>query len=449
MRLIKNIGWIICLIVTNQQAFCQDKLVIDEVIAIVGNTPILRSELDFQVSQMDPDVVVTEKMRCEILQQMLIDKMMVHQAEIDSLLITDEEVYDNIDNKLRFFERQIGSLARLEASLGMSVPEYRKLFFPRVKEQMLKTKMQEKIIADIKITPKEVRDFYKKIPVDSLPFMSSEVELAQIVIKPSYSKEAKLIAKEQLQELRERILSGESFAKLASYYSEDPGSKRDGGFMPEFGRGEMVPEFERAAFTMNKDSVSEIIETQFGYHIIKLLNRRGEKVTVRHILIRPKLIDNDLAKAKSKMDSVLNLLRTGKLNFCDAVKFYSQDEETKPNCGFFTDPNIGSQRLPFDYLDKDMAATVSALKPGEYSEPEVAYSQDGSAYYRLFYLKRETKPHVANLELDWQRIQNMAIEEKKEDVLDQWANSKRKKTYIYINTAYLNCVYFDEWLTKN
>jgi peptidyl-prolyl cis-trans isomerase SurA len=426
----------------------QPNRVIDEVIAVVGNTPVLRSELDVLVSQLDPEMTVNEEIKCEILQKLLIDKMLLHQAEIDSIAITEEEVNDRIDNNIRFFERQMNSRANIERYLGMSVAEYKKQIYPKVKAQMLRDKMQQKVQSEIKITPKEVRDYYNRIPADSLPFMSSEVEVAQIVVKPAYSKEAKEIAYEQLSELRNRILEGESFNKLAGIYSEDPGSKIQSGLLPEFGRGDMVPEFERTAFMMKKDSVSEVIETKYGYHILKLIDKRGEKVIVRHILIRPKLIDNDLSIAKLKMDTILLNLRAGKIAFCNAVKDYSEDEETKPNCGFFTDPNIGSQRIPYDYLEKDMAAAISDMRPGTYSEPQLAYAQDGTPYFRIFYLKLETKPHVANLELDWQRIQSMALDEKKESELDIWAEKKRKETYIHISSYYLSCGYFSEWLTK-
>jgi peptidyl-prolyl cis-trans isomerase SurA len=207
----------------------------------------------------------------------------------------------------------------------------------------------------------------------------------------------------------------------------------------------MVPEFERAAYKLKKDSVSEIIETRYGYHVLKLIDKRGDKVMVRHILIRPKLIDKDLIIAKNKMDSVLNLLRTEKIEFCKAVSQFSDDEETASNCGYFTDPNIGSQKIPFDYLDKTMAAAISVLKPGKYSESQLNYAPDGTPYYRIFFLKSETKPHVANLEQDWQRVQALALDEKKEVELENWAVKKRKETYIHINTSYVKCGFFQDW----
>lgn len=429
-------------------AKAQPPQIIDEVIAVVGNTPILRSEYDIMISQVDPDIEVTDELKCQILQDLIIDKMLLHQAEIDSIKLTDEEVNDRIDNNIRFFERQMNSRANIEKYLGMTIEAYKKQIFPKVRAQMLKERMQQKVQSEIKITPKEVRDYYARIPKDSLPFISSEVEVAQIVIKPTFSKEAREFAYEELTELRRRIMAGESFNRLASIYSEDPGSKVQGGLLPEFGRGDMVPEFERAAFTMKKDSVSEIIETKYGYHILKLIDKRGDKVIVRHILLRPKFIDTDMEDAKNKLDTLLKNLREKKITLCEAVKEFSEDEETKPNCGYFTDPNIGSQRIPFDYLEKDMATVLVKLRPGQYSEPVIGYAPDGSPYYRIFYLNVETKPHVANLELDWQRIQSMAMAEKRDKELEIWAEKKRKETYIHITSDYLVCPWFADWNTK-
>ncbi len=422
--------------------------VIDEVIAVVGNTPILRSELDILVTQLDPEIVPTDEVRCDLLQRLLINKMLVHQALIDSIPLTDAEVEDRIDNNLRIFERQMNNKANLEKYLGMTTDEYKKQIFHKLKAQMLMEKMEQSIKSEIKITPKEVRDFYNNLPVDSLPYISAEVEIASLVLKPKPSKDAIDFAKEEIALLKERIEGGESFARLAGIYSEDPGSKRQGGLLPEFGRGDMVPEFERTAYSLKKDSMSDIIETAYGFHILKLIDKRGDKVTVRHILIRPKLLDSDIELTKERIDSVYQLIESGKIKWCDAVKNYSEDEMTKPFCGFLTDESIGTQRIPFEYLDKDISKIASAMKPGEYYAPEIAYSQDGTPYYRIIYLKDETKPHVANLEMDWQRIQLLAMEDKKEKQMDKWSEKKKKETYISIKKDYLNCDYFNDWITK-
>lgn len=422
--------------------------IIDEVIAVVGNTPILRSELEVLITQLDPDIEVTEEVKCDMFQKLLINKMLVHQAEIDSIPLTDQEVEDRIDNNLRFFERQMNSRANVEKYLGMTIGEYKKQIFHKLKAQMLMEKMEQSIRADIKITPKEVRDYYNRIPQDSLPYISSEVEVSQIIIKPKQSKEAIEIAREQIALLKERILAGESFARLAGYYSEDPGSKSQGGLLPEFGRGEMVPEFERTAFSLQIDSMSDIIETPYGFHVLMLVDKRGERVKVRHILIRPILMEDDLNIASQKADSIYQLIQSGKITWCEAVKQFSDDDETKPYCGYLLDQNIGTQRIPFDYLDKDIAKSVSEMKIGQYAEPSLTKAPDGSPYYRMLFLKDESKPHVANLEQDWQRIQAMALEDKKDRQMDAWAEKKRKETYIYIKPNYLVCGYFNDWITK-
>ncbi len=242
-------------------------------------------------------------------------------------------------------------------------------------------------------------------------------------------------------------MAGESFSKLASLYSKDPGSKTTGGLLPEFGRNEMVPEFERAAFKTKKDSLSEIVETRYGYHILKIVDKRGERMLVRHILISPMIVEEDLEIVRVRIDSILNLLRKDSITLCKAVFEYSQDDETKGNCGYFTDPNLGTQKIPYDYLDKEMATKVGQLKPGEYSEPILDFAPDGTRYYRILFLKSETKPHVANLEDDWQRIQAMALEKKREEALGIWIESNRKNIFISISSDYLKCGFYDDWLT--
>ncbi len=422
-------------------------LIIDEVIAVVGNSPILRSELDVMITQLDPDIVVTEEIKCELLQTLMVNKLLIHQAEIDSIPLTDQEIEDRIDNNLRFFERQMNNRANVEKYLGMTLGEYKKQIFSKMKSQMLLERMEQQLKKDIKITPKEVRDYYKNIPEDSLPYISAEVEIATLTVKPKYSKESKEIAYEQLLELKQRIIEGESFARMAGLYSNDPGTKISGGLLPEFGRGDMVPEFERTAFAMQKDSLSDIIETSYGFHLLKLIDKRGERVIVRHILIRPRLVDTDLELAKAKADSIFRDLKANKIKWCDAVNQFSEDEERKPFCGFILDQNIGSQKIPFDYLENDMSRVASMMKPGDFYEPEIAYSQDGLPYYRIVFLKDETKPHVANLEQDWQRVQALALDNKKETELEVWAEKKRKETYIYIQKDYINCGFFDTWIT--
>ncbi len=435
---------VLCFLLSFITIKAQEKFIIDEVVAVVGNTPILRSELDILISQIDPDIDLTDKLQCETFKNLVLKKMMVHQAELDSLPINDDDVTEKMDNNLRYFERQLNSRANLEKYLGMTVDEYKRVMFDKVKNQMLAEKMQQKIQSEIKITPQEVKDFYAKLPKDSIPFISSEVEIAQIVLKPKPSQESIDITREQMQNLRDRLINGESFARLAGLYSEDPGSKKNGGLLPEFGRGEMVPEFERMAFTLKKDSISEVFESKFGFHIMKLIDKRGERVSVRHILIRPIIVQEDLDIVKQRLDSIVKLIKKDS-NFCSIVKTFSEDDETKQTCGYFTDPNIGTQKIPYEYLEKDMVAYISNLKPGEFSTPHLAYSYDGTPYYRILYLKSETKPHVANLDQDWQRIQNMALDKKREQELEIWALKNKKTMYIYLSPYYIYCDDLSEW----
>ncbi|MBC7425514.1 MAG: peptidylprolyl isomerase [Bacteroidia bacterium] len=425
--------------------------VLDEVVAIIGNTPVLRSECDIEFSSLEMEIKADPKLKCLILQQLLIKKMLLHQAKIDSLPISNEQLEGKIDNKIRFFESQVGSREQLEKYLGKSIEEYKGDIREKMRDQMLIEEMQNKILSNIKISPSEVREFYARIPKDSLPLISSELEVAQIIVKPKVSEYARQYAREQVQQLRDRIMRGESFEKLATLWSEDPGSKINAGLLDEFGRNEMVPEFERAAFKLGKDSISKVIETQFGFHIIKVENKRGERIIARHILIRPKTTSSDLLEAKMKLDSIIQGLNKDSIDFyfCKAAKLYSEDKDTKGNCGYFSDPSTGSNRLSIENLDKDIAYGVAELKPGELSNIELITLPDNSKAYRVIYLKSETQPHIMNPLQDYQKLQLFAQDEKKQKAIDKWVEKKRKVLFIKIDSKFLDCDFAKDWNTKS
>jgi peptidyl-prolyl cis-trans isomerase SurA len=254
-----------------------------------------------------------------------------------------------------------------------------------------------------------------------------------------------------LESLRKRILKGESFEKLARAYSMD-GTKNNGGVLPEFGRGEMVPQFERVAYKLKPDSISQVFETGFGFHIVKLIKRKGERVIAAHILIRPENTSQDFAKAMSKIDSAYQLMELSTDNWCNAVKKYSstfpnlgQDYGNRANCGFFTDEMTGLQKLTFEQLPSDVKKELDKLKPGEFTRPTITFTPDGRQVYRMLYLKSFTAPHVANLVQDYSRIQMEADMDKKQKAIDSWVDKYRKKTYIRINMRNLECDFIKKW----
>jgi peptidyl-prolyl cis-trans isomerase SurA len=427
-----------------------NRILVDEILAVVGDQPILRSELEAEVAQMtETGEIITTAKKCEIFEMIVQKKMLLHQAALDSIPVSDEQVDDDLNKRIRFFATQLGGEKNLEEYLGKSIVEYKKEMRPKIKQQLLIRSMEGKIMGDIKVSPREVKSYFESLHKDSIPLIEAEFEVAQLVIKPKVSDEAKEFAYLQLEQVRQRILNGENFAKLARYYSEDEGSKINGGDLGEFGRGDMVPEFERVAYKLKEDSISEIIETEYGYHIIQLLERRGEKVRARHILIMPKLTSFELNDAALRADSLVQLFKDEKITFCEMIKKHSDDNQTKGNCGYLSNFQTGSNKIVISEMDKEMAMIVSRLKPGEISEPVISTMPDRSKVVRVFYLKSEIPPHKAGLENDYPRIQLAAMENKSKSVMDTWVDKKLKSTYVYINPNYLQCDFIDIWNIKS
>lgn len=425
----------------------------DGIVAIVGNKVILHSEFETEKMQLSRGVALadSQKQFCFLLEQLIMQKLMLTQAEIDSLPLDDERVEAEIENRLRYFQRQAGSISDLEKYLGKSVGEYKAEIRPLMREQMLAQEMRRTLTGNVKITPKEVSAFYESIPQDSLPIIPAEVEVGQLLVEPPISAEAKEFARMQLESLRKRILKGESFEKLARAYSMD-GTKSNGGVLPEFGRGEMVPQFERVAYKLKPDSISQVFETGFGFHIVKLIKRKGERIIAAHILIRAENTSVDFAKAMSKIDSAYAMMEMSVDNWCMVVKRFGsefpnlgQDYGNRANCGFFSDEMTGLQKLTFDQLPTDVKKELDKLKPGEFTKPTITFTPDGRQVYRMLYLKSFTAPHVANLVQDYSRIQMQADSDKKQKAIDAWVDKYRKKTYIRINMRNLECDFIKKW----
>jgi peptidyl-prolyl cis-trans isomerase SurA len=412
---------------------------VDGIMAVVGDKVVLRSDYETEMGQLarSGNLVDSQQLSCLVLRKLILRKLMLNQAEIDSLPLSDDA---EIDNRLRYFQRQAGSQADLERYLGKTLSEYREDIRPKMKEQLLAQEMESKITSSVKISPQEVKQFYNDIPKDSLPIIPAEVEVAQLLIEPPVSPESKDFAREQLQMLRARLLAGESFEKLAKTYSQDPGSKENNGLLPEFGRGEMVPEFERMAFKLKPDSLSPVFESPFGFHLMKVSKRMGERVLASHILIRAEYTTADFSATQKRIDSAYDLLYEKKIDWCAAVKRYaSADIGNRGYCGFFTDETTGSQKMIFDELPPEIKMILDKLKPGEFSEPTRTFTPDGRAIYRMVYLKSFTAPHQANLLQDYGRIQLEAEARKKQKAIDNWVDKTKKDTYIRVQGNLIQC----------
>jgi len=436
------------LLLCSLSAYGQE-LIIDEIIAKVGENVVLRSELIFEVEQAKKNYgTEIENLECVVLKQLILKQMLLAQAEIDSIPMGDDRVNSDLDNKLRFYIRQAGSVGKLEQFLGMSLVEYKEQMRPLIKDQLLVDAMRNEILGSMNASPKEVRDYFNSIPSDSLPIYNAEIELARLVINPDVSEVAKKEAYDKIVKLKQRIDKGEDFNILATVWSEDKGSAINGGEMAEFGRKKMQPEFEKAAFALKAGEISEIVETVFGYHVIQSIYRKGEVVKVRHILIRPKISETDLYKVKVRMDSAFDDIKTGRLTFCEAIGKYSNDDNSKPGCGFFSDQNTGLRTIEMSYFDADIVSEIKPMKVGDISKPKIIRKYDGSNAYRILYLKNEIPPHKASLSSDYQKLQILALEDKKNKEIEKWALKNSATIFIEINSQYENCEEIKSWLNK-
>ncbi len=427
-------------------SFSQDK-VIDQVVATVGKNIILESDIENQyyTYRMQGNISGGEStVKCQILESLLFQSLLLNKAEVDSIEITESQIESSMDQRLRYFIAQFGSKEAFEDYYGKTIIEFKEEFRDEIRNQLLIESAQLSITANVNVTPSAVRKFFNTIPTDSLPLINSEVVIGQIVKNPPISIEQKLIIKERLRGLRNRIQQGESFSTLAILYSEDPGSAKKGGELGLYGRGELYPEFEAIAFKLKKGEVSEIVETEAGFHIIQFIERRGEYVNVRHILLRHKVSPEELLQAKLKLDTVALLIKSDSLTFDEAVIKYS-DDPSKNNGGLLINPMTGTTRFEAAQLDPSVSFVIDKLKVGQISQPVLMETEDKREAYRILYLKRRTLPHRANLEEDYNIIQDWAQQDKQQKAFSEWVKRKVKKTYVNIIDKYKDCEFDNEW----
>jgi len=421
--------------------------IIDGVAAIVGGNVILKSDIENQYIQyrVQGNIQGTAtSVKCQILESLLFQKLLLHQAQIDSIVVTDDQVENEMDRRMRYFLSQAGTPEKLEEHFGKSLLEIKNELRSVIKEQMQTEQAQQKITKDVAITPSEVKAFFRKMPKDSIPLINAEIELGVIVKQPRIGEEERQAAITKLKGFKERIAKGDDFSTLAVLYSEDPGSSKQGGELGLFKRGEMRPEFEAAAFKLKPGEVSDIVETEDGFHLIQSIERRGEYINVRHILLQPKVALPNLNRAKTVLDSVSQLIIKKQITFEQAVLQYS-DDPNKNNGGLMINNVTGNTRFEMSQLDPKIFFVVDKLKVGDLSTP-VLSTERGKQDYRVYYLKERTNPHKANLEEDYARIQQLALDKKKIQVIDEWISTRINATYVRITENYRNCPFERHWI---
>ena len=421
---------------------------IDKIQAIIGSEILLISDIENQYNQiLSQGVIETEDMRCQIVDELLLQNFLIHHAKIDSTIeIVSDDIDAEINNRISYFENQLGSLEKVEAYFTRSIESMEDELRIIVKDQFYTQKKQSKIISDVKITPNEVKDFYRTLNSEEIPLVPTKLQMSQIVIEPELSEDKKNSIKEKLNGFRKRIYNGEDFKVLATLYSDDVVSANNGGELGFMNRGELVPEFERAAFKLKKDEISEVVESKFGYHIIQMIERRGEQINVRHILIKPKFSSLSLQNAREKINSIKSDLDSSLISFNDALQKYS-DDESKNNGGLIINPKNGTTFFTFEELDPSIRYMVERMNIGDVSDPSLSKSQDGTqAAYRLVKLNNKIEEHKANIVDDFDLLKEYALSNKKQSVLEKWVSDNLANTYINISNDLSECACYKKWI---
>ena len=418
--------------------FAQEKIV-DQIVGIVGKHEVSYSDIEDQYFQMQAQRMKTdENTKCLLFEDMLVQKLMVNQAEIDSLEVSDIEVNIELNQRIKFFVNQIGSEEKLVEYFGKSILEIKEDMRDAIKEQIIVQQMQGEITSNLSISPAEVKAFYKTIPEDSIPYINAEIELEQIVVYPTTSEEAIYEVRQKLLNLRERINNGERFATLAALYSEGPTAAR-GGDIGWASKADLDPAYAKVAFSLKKNQVSKIVESSFGYHIIQLIERTEERVHTRHILMKPKISAEEKLNAQARLDSIVELVRIDTFTFNEAALLLSQDEDTRMSGGIRVNPQTGNTKFELDQFDTKEYYVLRDLKIGEISEPFEALDKRNKTCYKVVRIKSRSNPRRANLKEDYDLIKQMALMKKQGEVIDEWIREKIKTTYSKIYEPYKSC----------
>ena len=420
--------------------------VIDEVVWVVGDEAILKSDVEderlqaqYEGRRFDGDPY------CVIPEELAIQKLYLQQAEIDSVTVSEQAVLQEVETYTAWLIEQIGTKEKMEEYYNKTSTQIREMLRENMRNKQIVQEMQRKIVGDIKLTPAEVRNYFSKLPADSIPYILPQVEVQIITLEPKVTEEEKERIKSELREFTDRINKGETtFSTLARMYSEDPGSARQGGEYGFMGRGQLVPEFANVVFNLtDTKKISKVFETEFGFHIAQLIEKRGDRVSYRHILLKPRIDQKEIDEALAKLDTLANDIRKGKVNFDDAATWVSQDKETRNNHGLLANPQTGTARFEMGQLSslisQDVAKVVDGLQIGEVSQPFTMTTSKGKEVCAIVKLKNRIDGHKATITEDYQRLKSIVTAKRSEEKLQKWIVEKQKKTYVRINPEWVKC----------
>ena len=423
----------------------QEGTLVDGVAAVVGKHIVKYSDIETALAQarMRSSDIDASQTRCDILENLILTQLLIHKGEIDSVEVSDDEVDQYVQYYLKGLLRQYGSKESIRENTGLDYEELKEQYDRMVRLNLLSRRVEYNLTESVKVTPAEVTEFYNSLPTDSLPIMPERYEISEIVIQPVISEAERDRVRGELAALRERVIKGEKFSMLATLYSQDPGSSSKGGELGFFSRGDMVGEFEAAAFALKPGEVSPIIETQFGFHIIQLIERRGNTINARHILIIPKVSSEDLLKARMRLDSLAVEIRSGNISFEDAARQYSTADNARQG-GNVTNTADGSARFDENAIKEQYPTDgIPGLDVGEISNATAFRTSDKHDAYRIVRLNRKYPAHRANLTDDYDNIYNAALASAKQKYMRQWAQTQVSKTFIKLSPEYQTCTFLN------
>jgi len=422
---------------------------IDEVSAIIGDETVFLSDVENMVIQQVTmgDRRSIERIRCEVFEDLMVQLLFLDQARIDSIEISSDDINRMLDERLNDFVLRAGSEENLEQYFKKSMVEIRRDLRPMMENQQLAAQVQNNLAMDITITPEEVKRFYESVPADSLPLMPARVEISIIQIDPPGLEESKLETRQQLLNLRRRIIEGESFRALAVLYSEDEQSAANGGEIGLQGRGNLDKAYADEASSLKKNQVSKVIESEYGFHIIELIERRGDMVNTRHILIKPKIMPEQTIEAKNRLDSIADLIRSDSLSFRNAAFMFSTHRDSRMNGGVYVTLATRESLIEIDRLPQEMYMIVRDMNINEISEGFQMKDEMGNTVFRIIKLNKQTEPHLVNLKDDYNYLQELALSNKRAGIYRDWVQEKMGMTYIRISDRFKTCKFRDEgWL---
>lgn len=437
-----------CIFLSNI-SLSQEGKVIDNIVAIVGKNIVLRSDIQKSILQLEAqgeNISNIPNFKCFVFERLLFEVLLETETVKDTtIIVSNEEIESHVEQRIETIKNQLGSIEKMEEFYGLKEDDIRLQAFETIKMQLIAQKVQQKIISKIDVTPSEVKSYFDNIDKDKIVDIDEEYEIAQLIIHPKLSESSKEVVINKLNQIRDEILEGANFRTKAVLYSEDPGSSSKGGEYKGVKRGTFVKEFESVAFNLEEGEISKPVETEFGFHIIQLIKKRGDELDLRHILIVPRYNEEEIEEARKKIDSIRTLVKLDSISFQNAVRIFSDDDNTKFNEGLLVNYSKGSSKLALEDINPEMYQVIKDLKPGDISEVILEHNRLGKEEFKFFLLKNKIDPHKLNYEQDYEKIKKMALSQKEDIATNKWKKEKIKNTYIKIIEDKENCEFISEW----